>query len=202
MRLARIACVFFMSAMTLAFFSCATARVSRLEADKTTDLSGRWNDTDSRLVAEEMVGDALSRPWLKGYISSEGKKPIVIVGTVRNKSSEHIETLTFIKNIERELINSGSVRFVASNTERQEIREEREDQQSWASERTVKRLAAETGADFMMQGVITSITDAAEGKKVVYYQVNMELVNLESNEKVWIGEKKIKKSIERSGSKW
>ncbi len=202
MRLARISLVFFTAVMTLAFFSCATASVSRIKADTTTDLSGRWNDTDSRLVAEEMVGDALSRPWLKGFTSSEGKKPIVIVGTVVNRSSEHIETLTFIKNIERELVNSGSVRFVASKTERQEIRGEREDQQSWASESTVKRLAAETGADFMMQGVITSITDAAEGKKVVYYQVNMELVNLESNEKVWIGEKKIKKSIERSGSKW
>jgi PBP1b-binding outer membrane lipoprotein LpoB len=53
-----------------------------------------------------------------------------------------------------------------------------------------------------MQGVITSITDAVQGKKVVYYQVNMELVNLETTEKVWIGEKKIKKYIEKSGVKW
>ncbi len=186
----------------LAFITCKTTKVERIGVEETTDLSGRWNDTDARLVAEEMVKDALSRPWLINYVQDEGRKPVVIVGTVRNKSSEHIETLTFIKNIERELINSGSVKFVASKAERSEIRGEREDQQSWASEETAKRLAAETGADFMMQGVITSITDAIQGKKVVYYQVNMELVNLETTEKVWIGEKKIKKYIEKSGVKW
>jgi uncharacterized protein (TIGR02722 family) len=186
----------------LAFIACKTTKVERIGVEETTDLSGRWNDTDARLVAEEMVKDALSRPWLMNFVQDEGRKPVVIVGTVRNKSSEHIETLTFIKNIERELINSGSVKFVASKTERNEIRGEREDQQSWASEETAKRLAAETGADFMMQGVITSITDAVQGKKVVYYQVNMELVNLETTEKVWIGEKKIKKYIEKSGVKW
>ncbi|MEJ2663819.1 MAG: penicillin-binding protein activator LpoB [Spirochaetia bacterium] len=199
MKILKILCVLMIG---VAFIGCKTTKVSRISTEETTDLSGRWNDTDARLVAEEMVKDALSRPWLTNYVQDQGRKPVVIVGTVRNKSSEHIETLTFIKNIERELINSGEVKFVASKMERKEIRGEREDQQSWASEETAKRLAAETGADFMMQGVITSITDAVQGKKVVYYQVNMELVNLETTEKVWIGEKKIKKYIERSGVKW
>ncbi len=199
MKILKILCVLMIG---VAFIGCKTTKVSRISTEETTDLSGRWNDTDARLVAEEMVKDALSRPWLTNYVQDQGRKPVVIVGTVRNKSSEHIETLTFIKNIERELINSGEVKFVAGKMERKEIRGEREDQQSWASEETAKRLAAETGADFMMQGVITSITDAVQGKKVVYYQVNMELVNLETTEKVWIGEKKIKKYIERSGVKW
>jgi uncharacterized protein (TIGR02722 family) len=186
----------------LALVACKSTKVERIGVEETTDLSGRWNDTDARLVAEEMVRDALSRPWLINFVSDEGRKPVVIVGRVRNRSSEHIETLTFVKNIERELINSGTVKFVASRIEREEIRDEREDQQSWASEETAKRLAAETGADFMMQGTITSITDAVSGKKVVYYQVNMELINLESTEKVWIGEKKIKKYIEKASTGW
>jgi len=199
MKILKLLCIVMIG---LAFIACKTTKVERIGVEETTDLSGRWNDTDARLVAEEMVRDALSRPWLINYVADEGRKPVVIVGTVRNRSEEHIETLTFVKNIERELINSGSIKFVASKQERSEIRDEREDQQSWASEATAKRLAAETGADFMMQGVITSITDAIQGKKVVYYQVNMELINLESTEKVWIGEKKIKKYIEKSGVKW
>jgi uncharacterized protein (TIGR02722 family) len=199
MKIFRLLCIV---TIGLAFVACKSTKVERIGVEETTDLSGRWNDTDARLVAEEMVRDALSRPWLINFVSDEGRKPVVIVGTVRNRSSEHIETLTFIKNIERELINSGSVKFVASKIEREEIRDEREDQQSWASEETAKRLAAETGADFMMQGTITSITDAVSGKKVVYYQVNMELINLESTEKVWIGEKKIKKYIEKASHGW
>ena len=162
---------------------CASTTVERTASDEVIDLSGRWNDTDSRLTAEEIVSDCLSRPWLDDYLAANGEKPVVIVGSVRNKSSEHIEVLTFVKDIEKELINSGRVRFVANKAERQEVRDERLDQQSNSSEETAKALAQETGADFMMQGLITSITDAVDGKKVIKYQVSMELIHLEIQRK-------------------
>ncbi|MDX9801271.1 MAG: penicillin-binding protein activator LpoB [Spirochaetia bacterium] len=182
--------------------SCASVKVERTESDEVIDLSGRWNDTDSRLVAEEMVKDSLSRPWIMNFLSRNGQNPVVIVGTVRNKSSEHIATEVFTKDIERELINSGRVRFVAAKGERADVREEKKEQQIFATPETAKALAAETGADFMMQGQINSITDAIEGKKVVLYQVDLELVNLESTEKVWIGSKEVKKFIKKSKAGW
>ncbi|MDC7239985.1 MAG: penicillin-binding protein activator LpoB, partial [Spirochaetales bacterium] len=153
-------------------------------------------------TAETIVSDCLSRFWLDDFIAANGERPVVIVGSIRNRSSEHIEVLTFVKDIEKELINSGRVRFVASSTEREEVRAEREDQQSNATEETAKALAAETGADYMMQGVITSITDAIEGKRVVRYQVSMELIHLETNEKAWIGSNEVRKFIEQSKSSW
>jgi uncharacterized protein (TIGR02722 family) len=184
-------------AMLLA--SCApSTRVSRIESATTTDFSGRWNDTDSRLVAEEMIHDVLQRPWLQEHSAKTTQKPTVIVGQIRNLSSEHISTETFIKDIERELINSGQVRFVASREERQGVRDERFEQQHFASEASMKAWAQELGADYMLIGSIKTITDAVEGKQAVYYQVDLELVQIESTEKVWIGSKKIKKLIERS----
>ncbi len=177
-------------------------QVTRLQADETTDISGRWNDTDSRLTAETMIRDVLSRPWLQDYQMKNDENPVVIVGTIRNKSSEHIPIDIFIKDIERELINSGQVTFVASAQQRQEIRDERLDQQSYASMETAKQLANETGADYMLQGSINSIVDSFEGQKAVYYQVDLELINLEKNTKVWLGDKKIKKLIEQDRYKW
>ncbi len=182
--------------------SCATTKVVRTDSDEVIDLSGRWNDTDSKLVAQEMVNDSLSRPWLSNFTAAKGTNPVVIVGTVSNKSSEHIETAVFIKDIERELINSGKVSFVAGQAERNEVREERKDQQVFATTETAKDLVAETGADFMMQGQITTVTDAVEGKRVTLYQVDMELINLESNVKVWIGSKEIKKFVKQSKKSW
>jgi len=183
---------------------CASTanNVSRISSDTVTDMSGRWNDTDSRLVAEQMVTDLVYRPWLSDFMLEMDKKPAVIVGNVRNMSSEHIQTTTFIKDIERELINSGKVKFVATSDERKEIRTERDEQQTFASEETAKAIAQETGADFMMKGTITSITDAIEGKAAVFYQIDLELINIESNEKVWIGSKEIKKFIARGKTKW
>jgi len=177
---------------------CASVKVSRMDVDETVDLSGRWNDTDSRLVSEEMIGDVLSRSWLDRYRGGTGKDPVVIVGSVRNRSDEHINTRTFIKDLERALINSGEVEFVAGSGERGEVREERKDQAAHASEATAKEEGEELGADFMLQGSINTISDRIEGKEVKYYQVNLELIDIRSHRKAWIGEKKIKKLVDRS----
>ncbi|MFW5643147.1 MAG: penicillin-binding protein activator LpoB, partial [Alkalispirochaeta sp.] len=158
--------------------------------------------TDARLVAEEMIDDLLNRPWLGRFTGDTGREPVVIVGTVRNLSSEHINTETFIGDIERELVNSGEVRFVAAAQQREELREERVDQQTQASQETISRLGEETGADFMLQGSISSVVDAVEGVRTVFYQVDMELISIETNEKVWLGQKEIKKIIEQDRRRW
>ncbi len=188
--------------MCLAVACGSSRKVYRIEPETVTDLSGRWNDTDARLVAEEMVSDCLSRPWLMDWVANTGGKPVVTVGTIRNRSSEHIDTETFTSDFERELINSGQVRFVASRGQRDEIRDERFDQQEWASPETMKRIRAETGADFILVGAIKSITDEIEGTRVVYYQTDLEMIDIESIEKVWIGSKKIKKEISKKKTEW
>lgn len=179
-----------------------TKTVTRVEPDQAIDLSGDWNDTDSRQVAEEMIKDVLNRPWLGDFKAEKKRTPVVIVGTVRNRSTEHISSTTFTKNLERELINAGRVDFVASKEERDEIRDERTDQQEFSSPESLKKFQQETGADFLLRGDITSIIDQDGGSRVKFYQVNLELINIETNRKAWIGEKKIKKLVEQSGSKF
>jgi penicillin-binding protein activator len=178
---------------------CTPKRVTRVSSSEVTDLSGRWNDTDSRLVSRGMIDDVLSRNWLSDFSQKERRKPRVIVGTVVNRSHEHIATRSFVKDLERELINSGRISFVASKGERQELRQERQDQQTQSSAATAKRLAQEKAADFMLKGSILTILDELKGTKIKFYQINLELINIEDNEKVWIGEKKIKKIVEKDG---
>lgn len=180
----------------------SSKQVTRLEADSTTDLSGEWNDTDSRLVANEMIGDVTSSPWVGEFTKAEKRKPTVIVGKITNRTTEHIEVKTFVKDLERSMLNSGQVDFVADAGEREQLREERKDQAQNALEETQKGPGKESGADFMLIGNISSIVDQEGGDKVKFYQVNMELVNIESNKKVWIGEKKIKKGISQDKVKF
>lgn len=179
----------------------ASKEVKRIDTSEVIDLSGRWNDTDARLTAEEMVTDALKRPWLTDFMTEKGKKPVVIVGKVRNKSSEQIEVEIFTNDIERELLNSGKVSFVAAKEERDDVREERKDQNDFASKETFKQFYKEIGADFLLAGDINSVADFEDGKKVILYQVDLQLIDIETNMKVWLGNKKIKKFIERDSYK-
>ena len=177
---------------------CGGTKVQRIDPNATVDLSGNWNDTDSRLVAEEMIGDCLGSPWLTKFNRDEGKSPTIIAGSIRNKSLEHIAVGTFLKDIERALVNSGEVQVVASAEERGEVRDERADQRVNASPETLKRMGMEVGADFMLLGEINQIDDREGGDVVKYYQVDLSLVNIETNVKAWVGQKKIKKYISRS----
>jgi uncharacterized protein (TIGR02722 family) len=181
-------------ALSVTLAGCGT-QVERIEPEKVTDLSGAWNDTDSRLVSEEMINDMLSRPWVNDFKRSTGKQPAVIVGTVRNLSHEHINTNTFVNDIQRALINSGRVTFVASRTEREEVRDERLDQDIHASAETRKAMGQEYGADFMLSGQINTIIDMEGRTQVRYYQVDLTLISLTDNRKLWVGQKKIKKEV-------
>ena len=177
--------------------NCSPQReVRRIDTDQQVDLSGRWNDTDSRMVADAMVAQVLNARWLEDYKQNHhGERPILIVGLIRNKSHEHINSETFIKDIEKAVIKDGSARLVQAGSKRDALRAERADQQDFASSETAKQWGQELGADFMLQGTINSIVDSYRNEKVVYYQINLELSNLETNEIVWIGDKKIKKYI-------
>jgi uncharacterized protein (TIGR02722 family) len=178
-------------------FSCATQKVTRVDPNTQIDISGRWNDTDSKQVAEEMISDVLSKPWLVRFNEGHDSPPAVIIGEVLNKSHEHIASETFVKDVERAFINSGKVRVVENDYFREKLREEVDNQQANATEETRKAIARELGADMMMFGTINSIVDGGKKERVVNYKVNLELVDLESTEKVWIGDKEIKKLVKK-----
>lgn len=180
---------------------CAT-QVTRMSPDQQVDLSGRWNDVDSRQVADAMVRQSFEASagssWAVQYMQAHaGRRPTVIVGTVRNRSMEHIPVETFVRDLERAYLSSGQVQVVASAGERQEVREERVDQQDNASADTRARMGRELGAQYMLQGDISQITDREGGRRVVYYQVDMTLIDLETNAKAWTGQHKIKKLVEQ-----
>ena len=175
-------------------------KVTRVDSEVVTDLSGRWNDTDSRMVAESMVKEALEYPWLKGFSGSKHRQPVVVVGTILNSSHEHINVNTFVADLERELTNSQKVTFVAGKGDREELRTERKEQAMYSREDTQKAPGKEIGADYMMKGTIATILDEADGTKAVFYQVDLQMVDLENNAKVWYGQKKIKKVVEKKRS--
>lgn len=183
--------------LAAAVAGCGTT-VTRMSSSEVTDLSGEWNDTDSRLVSEEMIQDALSRAWLATSTRQLKRPPVVIVGEVRNLSHEHINTNTFVSDLERALINSGQVEFVASKGERGGVREERKDQDVNATEETRKAAGREFGADFMLSGTINTIYDVEGRTQIRFYQVDLTLISMVDNRKVWIGQKKIKKEVKRA----
>ena len=182
-------------ASALLIFASCSHKVTRIDPSETPDINGTWNNTDSRITAEEMINQSLTGTWLTDHLQSKGKKPVVIVGFVTNKSHEHLEAETFMNDLERSFLSTQKVGLVQSGKKREELRSEKSDQQTNASVSTMKKFGLEKGADYILQGSVNSIVDAFKRKKTVTYQVNLELTNIETNEVVWIGDKKISKYV-------
>jgi len=178
----------------LIFTSCART-VSRVNPDQQIDLSGRWNDSDSRMVAQKMINEFLGSDKFKDYSKALNKKPSIIVGLIRNKTSEHIDADNFIKKFELAIYNSGTADLVESDSFRDKLRQERAEQQDFASSNTAAKWGMENGANLMLFGEMTSETDTYNSKRVVNYVTTLFLTDIETNKRIWYGQEEIKKYI-------
>ncbi len=174
-------------------FSCRS--VKRIEPSQQIDLSGRWNDSDSRRVADKMISDLLASDKFKEYAKGLNKKPAIIVGLVRNKTSEHIDADNYVKKIELAIFNSGTADLVESDAFRDKLREERASQQDFASPESAAKWGKEQGANLMLFGEMTSETDVYNNKRVVNYITTLFLTDIETNKRIWYGQEEIKKFI-------
>lgn len=179
-----------LGASVLLSAGCAT-KVTRLDEGVEVALSDRWNAKDSELVANEMIEDMLSFPWARDFQLNFNQRPAVIVQHISNLSHEHIAIDTFINDIKRAVIRSGRADFVVSGEERDSIREERREQE--LNSRNAKAQGQEDAADFALSGSINSIVDQVGKKRVTFYQVDLKLIDMQSNREVWNGQKKLQK---------
>lgn len=179
---------------SLVIFSCAK-KVTRIDPATQVDLSGRWNDTDSRIVADQMIYDLFNSEDFKTYSNDKGRKPVIVVGYIRNKTSEHIDADNYVKKFEVVIHNSKVADLVESNEFRDALRKERAEQQDFADPTTVKKFGRELGADLMLFGEMTSETDVSNKKRVVNYITTLYLTDIETNRRIWYGQNEIKKFV-------
>ena len=157
--------------------------------------SGRWNDTDSRLVANKMTTDFLASEKYKEYALALSKKPAIILGTIRNKTTEHIDASNYVKKFELAIYNSGVAELVESDEQRDKLRLERVQQQDFSDPSTMAQWGKEVGANLMLFGEMTSEIDVYKNKRVVNYQTTLFLTDMETNKRIWFGQHEIKKFI-------
>ena len=148
-------------AVAAALSGCGTV-VERIAPDAQRDLSGGWNDTDSRLASQQMVREL--RAWIETYTLINRRPPVLAVGALRDLTGERISIAAILGDIERDLVVSRRATLVATGEVRRDVREERRDQDYHAAEATRKAMGNERGADFLLTGTVSAIVDRADAK--------------------------------------
>ena len=173
---------------------CASEKTQYGDARATETVTNQFGSTDLQMIAESMTRSMLQDPVIAG-----GNLPIVTVQEVKNKTSEYIDTRSVTDSIRAELQKSGKVRFAVDAAAMQQQVEELQRQQSELYE---KEQAAEkgkmVGAQYRMEGNITSIVKQAKDVKDVYYKFNLQLWNIRNGLLEWTDEKEIRKTTSKS----
>jgi uncharacterized protein (TIGR02722 family) len=187
--------IFLLLLLAMITLSCQTRKVTRIDPSTQVDLSGRWNDTDSRKVADQMIFDLFESDKFKEYAKQLGRKPVIVVGLISNKTSEHIDADNYVKKFEAVIHNSNIADIVESDAFRDKLRVERTQQQDFADASSAKQFGKELGADVMLFGEMTSEVDTYNKKSVVNYITTLFLTDVETSKRIWYGQNEIKKFV-------
>lgn len=186
----------------MSVFAFGGTKVKRVSSDEITDLDGYWNDTDVRIVCETLIDECINSPRISKFEKENGRPGLVIVGKIKNDCEEHIDTSIIEKRLRSAIINSGVLEFVVSKDERNQLRDEKIDQEQHASIESAKSMDNEAAADFMLTGTVKSIVQKDGKKSVRAYFVNVTLADIETNRIIWQGENdEIKKEIKNQKKK-
>ena len=163
------------------------------DPNKVILLDDKFNENDMQLISNQLVDSLIQF----GKIKEATTPPIVMVGTVRNRTSEHIDVKSLTDKIRTELIKSGKFRF-SDKTSRDEVAEEYEYQSGGlVDQKTAARKGKQVGVQYLITGDIGSNVQEVGKDKVIFYIVTLNLTDLESNLIEWSDNKEIRKRYKK-----
>ncbi|WP_413289669.1 penicillin-binding protein activator LpoB [Bdellovibrio sp. HCB337] len=163
------------------------------DPEKTNLLNDQWSETDMQKVVNDLVGSLVAHPVIKDAKTP----PIVMVTSLQNKTSEHIDTQSVMDMVRVDLMKGGRVAFIDKEA-RQDIADEYNYQNSgMVSKETKKGPGGQTGADFMINGRLDSIVQEVGKDKTVYYKVTLNMTNIKTGMMVWSDNKQIRKAYKK-----
>ena len=164
-------------------------------------LSDRFNENDLQLIAKKVAESMSSSPRFS-QPSPDGQLPIVLVGKLRNSTSEHVDMRSLGDKIQTALAQTGRFALVDQQA-RQDIAEEYEYQQSgYVDPNAAKGPGQQVSVDFVMTGDLASIIQEVGNDKLVYYKMTAQRNNVKTGLIEWTDEKQIRKKFEKRSVGW
>jgi uncharacterized protein (TIGR02722 family) len=183
--------------LSLGLAGCGGSKVKYGEASEVETTTAEFGSTDLQRMAEKMVDSLLGFPPIVKVTAQ--KRPVIFVDTIKNKTTEHIDTESITDTVSTRLLRSGKFRFV-DMTKVQTVRKQLDFQtdSGMVDQATAVKLGSQIGAEYMLYGNLSSIVKRSGGTKDVYYKFTMKLMHLETGILEWSDEKEIRKTKSKS----
>lgn len=155
-------------------------------------LDDRFNENDMQLIAKKMVSSLVASPSVENRAT-----PAVMVGKMRNRTTEHIDMNALSDKIRTSLIHSGRFRFVNALNRKSIAREYEYQNSGYVDPAQAHRPGSQTAAQLILTGTLSSNVQEVGKEKLVYYKATFQLTDLGSSEIIWTDEKEIRKAYKK-----
>ncbi|MDF0533213.1 penicillin-binding protein activator LpoB [Shewanella yunxiaonensis] len=183
-------------AMTIGLTACQS-KVEYGDATEVETVNENFGSTDLQAITDKMVDSMMTFPSVVALTANN--RPIIFVDSVKNKTSEHIDTESVTDSISNKLLRSGKFRFI-DMTKVDAVRKQLDYQNNagMVDPSTAIKFGRQIGAQYMLYGNLSSIVKQDGSTKDVYYKMTMRLMDLETGLIEWSDEKEIRKTRSKS----
>jgi len=168
----------------------ASVQNEDVAAASATPLDTGYDFGDLRWLGDSIGSDLLSATVL----DQDGKKPILVVMGIENRTDEHIDTKAITDTIRTRVINKGKASFV-NESQRDNLLREQGYQLANCTPETRVLIGKQLGARYMLTGSLVKITKDSprqvrlSKKEQVYFQLTMDVTDLETGLIAWTTQK-------------
>lgn len=169
-----------------------STNISYGDTEAIETVTNEFGSSDLKLLAETMTSSLLETPILVG-------RPIITIASVKNKTSEYVDTKLITDSIRSKMLKSGKVKFAVdiAGMDSQTDELTRQSQSGLYKKSTQAQLGNMQAAKYRLEGSISSIVKSSSKFKDVYYKLSLQLVDNESGLLEWADEQDIRKTTKR-----
>ena len=170
---------------------CATTQARETQLDmrpKTAALEPQ----DVRRTVEKMVDSMLADADL--IASFGGKRPVLDVTGIKNRSTMHLDTKSITDSIRTKLVRSRKFRFMDSSNAADDLQFMNDQAMNGMTDpKKAVRAGRQSAAQMYLYGAVSEMRDQTNGVTDRYFKFTLNLKDLSSGEIIWTDEQEIRK---------
>lgn len=182
----------------IAFLSACAPTIQYNIKDEETVTGSDWSAKDLKDVSDYMADSLKQSAFIAGPQYASEKPRWMLARDMKNETDEHVNTRTIMEKIRTRLINGGIASFIDDQAIEDILNQMKLQQSGLFDNKTVAQVGKLVGARLILRGTISSIRKKTERTDIIYYNITLQLVNIQTGEIVWTDEKEIQRLTSKS----
>ncbi|PKN72271.1 MAG: penicillin-binding protein activator LpoB [Deltaproteobacteria bacterium HGW-Deltaproteobacteria-10] len=166
--------------------------------DEETVTGSDWSAKDLKDVSDYMAASVKQSAFVASPQYANERPRWMLARDMKNETDEHVNTRTIMEKIRTRLINGGIANFIDDQAVEDILNQMKLQQSGLFDSKTVAQVGKLVGAKLILRGTISSIRKKTERKDIIYYNITLQLVNIQTGEIIWTDEKEIQRLTSKS----